>query len=63
MRTIALTETIRTVTLSTVSTVQARDAKHNDALDGVLVFTGISLALAAVGIVFNVLNLPSPVMF
>ena len=38
-------------------------AKHDGAHEGVLVFTGISIALAALGIIFNALNLPSAFLF
>ncbi len=63
MRTLALAETIRTVGPSANSAAQTRAAKHDEALEGVLVFTGISFTLAALAVVFNALTLPSALLF
>ena len=61
--TLALTETIRPVSPSANSTVHARAVKHDGALEGVLIFTGISFTLAALAVVFNALTLPSAFLF
>jgi len=60
---LALTENIRTVTPSVASRSQVRAAEQKGAQEGVLVFCGISFALAALAVVFNALNLPSAFMF
>lgn len=56
---IALTENIRTVSPSTISLARTRVARRDEALQGILIFTGISFALAALAVAFNALNLPS----
>jgi hypothetical protein len=61
--TLALTENIRTVSPSANSAAHTRAAKHDGALEGVLVFTGISFTLAALAVVFSTLNLPSAFLF
>ena len=60
MRAIALAEHVRTVR---PSARQTREAKQDPSLEGVLVFTGISFALAALSVLFNGLNLPSALLF
>jgi hypothetical protein len=62
MRTLALAENIRTVRPPAISR-QARAAQHDGALEGALVFCGISAVLAALAVVFNALTMPSAFLF
>ncbi|HET7887136.1 MAG TPA: hypothetical protein VFL62_12985 [Bradyrhizobium sp.] len=62
MRTLALAENIRTVKPAVIS-LGMPEATHNPALEGVLVFSGISISLAVLAILFNALHLPSPLLF
>lgn len=65
MPTIALRETIPTaVTAPAISSRSTTQARRSDrSLEGVLIFSGISFTLAALAVVFHMLNLPSAVMF
>ena len=64
MRTLALAHTrAAAVKPSAISLPQIGQAKQNEAHEGVLVFCGISLALAALSVVFSALNLPSAFLF
>ena len=59
MRAVALARTMPTAVPSAISLPQIHEAKQNEAHEGVLVFCGISVALAALSIIFGALNLPS----
>jgi hypothetical protein len=59
MRTFALTHTMPAAKPSVISTRAIGTAKQDGALEGVLIFTGISFTLAALAIVFHALSLPS----
>jgi hypothetical protein len=61
--TLALTENIRTVSPPAISVAHPRAARHDGAIEGVLVFCGISFALAALSVVFGALSLPSAFLF
>lgn len=61
--TLALTENIRTVSPSSNSAARTRAVQHDGALEGVLVFCGISAVLAALAVVFNALTMPSALLF
>jgi hypothetical protein len=56
MRTFALTHNMP----AAISIPRAGAARKDE---GVLIFSGISIALAALGIIFNALNLPSAFLF
>jgi hypothetical protein len=58
MRVIVLAEQITTIRPSPISR-HVSEAKQDPSLEGVLVFSGISLLLGAMSVVFSLLNLPS----
>ena len=63
MRTLALTETSGTLTSSAIPLSRVHDAKPDAALEGILVFCGISFTLGALAVVFHALSLPPALLF